>query len=152
MQFDRFEGNLTTLNTDLVALGVCEGSDWSENAHLSALNDALDGLIKTVADEEGFEGKDGQSIQLHTHGRIAPSRINVYGLGNAKCFDPRVFAARTIRTARSKGLADIALVNPSEAADAGALLVEGALKGHYTWHSLVEPRVLESWPCWYYWR
>jgi len=136
MQFDRFEGNLTSLNTDLLALGVYEDSDWSENAHLSAINDALGDLLSTIADEEGFEGKDGQTVQLHTHGRIGAKRVNLYGLGKSSDKDARVLAARAARTARAKGFADITLVNPNGSADAGQWMVEGALLGHYTFDRL----------------
>ena len=83
MQFECFEGDLLSLQTDLIAFGTYTDSAWVESPGLNTLNAALEGLLKTVVDEEGFEGKDGQNVKLHTHGRVGPKRIVLFGLGSS---------------------------------------------------------------------
>ena len=42
---------------------------------------ALGGVLADVAEAESFEGKTGQSITVHTHGRIPARRVLVVGAG-----------------------------------------------------------------------
>ena len=144
MQFECFEGDLLSLQTDLIAFGTYTDSAWVESPGLNTLNAALEGLLKTVADEEGFEGKDGQNVKLHTHGRVGPKRIVLFGLGSSGNMDARTLAARAARIARSTGLAHVTVVNPNGAEDAGTAMVEGALLGHYSFDRWKTENVKES--------
>ncbi|TMB30437.1 MAG: leucyl aminopeptidase [Deltaproteobacteria bacterium] len=55
---------------DLLAVLVPQGALGDEkisDAHFGDLDRALSGLLKRVAAEEEFSGKEGQSLSLHTH-------------------------------------------------------------------------------------
>ena len=53
----------------------------SFGAHLADVDEALGGLLVDTAIREGFTGAAGQLFSLHTHGRVAASRIILVGLG-----------------------------------------------------------------------
>ena len=128
MEFSVFDGDVTTLETDLLALGVRKGTGWSEAPGFAPLDKALGGLLTAVAEEEGFEAKDGQRVQLHTHGRVAPKRILLVGLGDGEPTDGRTLAARAARAARGLRLERLAVVDPVGSA---AFVVQGAVLGTY---------------------
>ena len=133
MDFGRFEGELTSLEVDLLAVGVMEGTDWATGSGpASQLDAALGGLLATVAAEENFTGKDGQKLRLHTHGRIAASRILLVGLGKGGEFDGRTLGARAVRAAGELKLTSVGLVAPADGTTAGRLIT-GAVLGAYTY-------------------
>src|SRR3954470_16078770 len=68
---------------DLLAVLVPQGALGDEkisDAHFGDLDRALSGLLKRVAGEEEFSGKEGQSLSLHTHEKIGPARLLALGL------------------------------------------------------------------------
>ncbi|MFT7625294.1 MAG: leucyl aminopeptidase [Myxococcota bacterium] len=132
MEFGRFEGDLTSLEADIVAVGVYADSDW-DSGPASEFNDALGKLLAAVAGEEGFEGKDGQSVCFHTHGRIGAGRVLLVGLGKTGSDDGRRLAARTIRKARGLKLKSVGIVAP-EGVDTSSLVM-GASLGDYTYQT-----------------
>jgi leucyl aminopeptidase len=143
MEFASYEGALTDLKCDLLALGVQANGDWSTQGPAAALNNALDGLLATVAAEEEFEGKDGQQIQLHTHGRIGAQRLLVVGLGQDNDNAGRTLAARAARVARKQRLQHMALVAPAND-DGARWLILGAKLGHYSFDRLKTQDVKEA--------
>jgi leucyl aminopeptidase len=54
---------------------------------LEVLNDEMEGLIKEVADEEGFKGKLGEMFLVRSGGTISAKRVLVVGLGKEGEFD-----------------------------------------------------------------
>jgi leucyl aminopeptidase len=48
----------------------------------TACDNALAGLLSHVAGTEGFTGGAGQSLTMHTHGKLAASRVLVLGMGS----------------------------------------------------------------------
>ena len=66
---------------DLLALLVREGFAKSADARFEALDKAVSGLLKRIAQEEEFSGKEGQQLSLHSHGKAGAQRILVLGLG-----------------------------------------------------------------------
>lgn len=135
MEFVSYEGALTNLECDLLAVGVNVDSRWAQEGPAAALNEALDGLLNTVAIEEEFTGKDGQQLQIHTHGRMGAKRILLIGLGDDEEFLGRKLAARAARVASRQRLQSIALVAPQGDNDA-SWLVQGTLLGHYSFDRL----------------
>ncbi|HWE23881.1 MAG TPA: leucyl aminopeptidase [Myxococcales bacterium] len=136
---------------DLLAVCVREGTIANgkiSDAHLNDLDRALNGLVRTCAEQEEFTGKEGQQLSLHTHGKIAADRLLVLGLGNRGDADRgrdglRTAAARAVKAARSAGARKIAIVWPhseggakAEAADGlnrdVQAAAEGALLGAYS--------------------
>jgi leucyl aminopeptidase len=138
---------------DLLAILVRDGAVAGgkiSDAHLGDLDRALGGLLRVVAEQEEFTGKEGQQLALHTHGKAASQRLLVLGLG--KQADPdrardalRTAASRAVKAARSAGSRTLAFVwphaNPArgEKAEGGEdlerdvqALAEGASLGAYS--------------------
>ncbi|MFL5421986.1 MAG: leucyl aminopeptidase [Myxococcales bacterium] len=127
---------------DLLAVLVPQGSIGEEkvsDAHFGDLDRALSGLLKKCAAEEEFSAKEGQSLSLHTHGKIGPARLLALGLGRPEDTDRlldalRSAASRAVKAARSTGARSLAIVwphaNPEPAAEVQAL-AEGATLGAY---------------------
>ena len=126
---------------DLLALLVREGAVVKgklADARLSDLDGALGGLLRRVAAEEEFTGKDGQQLALHTHGKAGPARLLVLGLGKAREPDRaldglRTAAAKAVKAARAAGAKTLALAWPAgeEPAREVQALAEGASLGAY---------------------
>ena len=129
MEFSRYEGDLTSLEADLLAVGVAADSDLQSGA-AAELDQALGGLLATVAAEQEFEGKDGQQLSLHTHGRIAANRVLLVGLGRVGVHAGRDLASRAVRVAQQLRLKSLGLVAP-EGIGATQLAV-GCVLGSYT--------------------
>jgi len=71
---------------DLLALLVSERALEGGKIADAALGDAdraLGGLLLRAAAEEEFKGKEGQTLSLHTHGKLGAPRLLVVGLGGA---------------------------------------------------------------------
>ena len=129
---------------DLLAVLVREGAVAKgkvSDPHLSELDRTLSGILRGCAEQEEFTGKEGQTLSLHTHGKIAPARVVALGTGKSK--DPdrardalRAGAARAVKAARSAGAKTLALVWPHEDGDDLArdvqAMAEGACLGAYS--------------------
>lgn len=102
---------------------------------LVALDKALGGVLaQTFADAE-FTGKANSEISLHTHGKIAASRLVVLGVGTSAKFDRdtvRQAASRAVKAAERLKAERAAFVFPFEANDAFVeAAAEGAVLGAY---------------------
>jgi leucyl aminopeptidase len=137
-------GNPTAHPCDVLALFVREGAiDGGKiaDAVLGDADRALQGLVRQAAGEEEFKAREGQTLSLHTHGKLAAARLVVVGLGKSKDFDRdlealRQAAARAFKAARAAGAKTLALSWPrASSAQALALevqaLAEGAGLGAY---------------------
>lgn len=129
---------------DLLAVCVREGAvakGLLADAHLSDLDRALGGLLRRVAEEEEFTGKDGQQLSLHTHAKVGAARLLVLGLGKAKSPDRareglRIAASKAVKAARAAGGKSLAIIWPwgekdGELAAEVQALAEGASLGVY---------------------
>ncbi|HXN56430.1 MAG TPA: leucyl aminopeptidase [Myxococcales bacterium] len=137
-------GNPTAHPCDVLAVLVRESAIDGGKIADAALGDAdraLHGLVGRAAAEEEFKGRDGQTLSLHTHGKLAAARLLAVGLGKSKDFDRdlealRQAASRALRAARAAGAKTLALSWPrASLAPALALevqaLAEGAGLGAY---------------------
>ncbi len=104
---------------------------------------ALGGLLGQEIKERHFEGEAGEMFTIHTHGKIAPKRVAVVGLGERKDFDlesVRRAAAKVVRTVRGTGIKTIgtellgAGVHRLSPRDLAQALAEGALLADYEYH------------------
>ena len=128
-------------STDLLALFVPEGAVRKgklADAQLRDLDSALGGLLRRVAEEEEFTGKEGQQLTLHTHGKLGAQRLVVIGLGKgARGADRqrdalRNAAAKAVKAARAAGAKTLGLAWAQEDAAAEAqAIAEGAALGAY---------------------
>jgi leucyl aminopeptidase len=102
----------------------------------------LGGHLATTAKEEGFAGKPGEALQIHTLGRLPAARVVLLGLGpRAKAeaiaaggFESlRAAVGRAARDGRKAGVTRLAVALPPGLATDGAAraAVEGALLGAY---------------------
>ena len=96
MKFAFHNDDVTKLSTGLVGL-MCFEDGMAEGAIFQSVDKALEGLLSRLVAEEQFKGKKGQTLLLHTHGRVGPSRLLLVGAGRAK----RLFAAGSARLRRA---------------------------------------------------
>ena len=99
---------------------------------LQAVDSALGGLLAEVIAAEGFAGKMGQTVLLHTHGKLAASRILVVGLGATEKVGPdtiRRFAGIVVKTAEKVKAKKATLVLPEVDAVRIEVGVEAAAEG-----------------------
>ena len=90
--------------------------DPSKDSFFKSIDSALSGVLSDVAKSESFEGKTGQSIVVHTHGRIPAKRILVVGAGGRSEFANhhiRDIAATVAQTANKASAAAVGFVLPA---------------------------------------
>ncbi len=128
---------LTALSCDVLAVPVFQ-EGFNEEAPFTVLDRALGGLRSRLAQEERFQGKAQQSLQVHSHGKVGAQRVVLYGLGAAADFhaaDLRHVAARAVKLGRTVGARSVAIATPqrsSASADASLrFIAEGLLLGRY---------------------
>jgi len=138
---------LATLKVDLLALAVTAEEIEKGKIHgpsLKALDKALGGVLGEALAELEFDAKPSAELTLHTHGKLAATRVVVLGLGKKAKIDrdtARQAAARAVKTADRTRAATVALVFPFE--DSQALLeaaAEGAQLGAYRFDKYLSER------------
>jgi leucyl aminopeptidase len=137
MDFTLFTEDPLQLKTDLLAL-LCFEDKLGEGAVYQAIDRALEGLLGRLATDEQFKGKKGQSLQLHTHGRIGAQRVLLVGGGARRDFqapDLRGFSARAVKAGGAASAKSVAVALPYGEGGvqerAAQFLAEGALLGRY---------------------
>ncbi len=132
-------GDLTKTQADLLVVNEFEGVTKPGGA-TGTVNDALGGIISDIAKEEHFEGKEGETLLLHTHGKIPAKRVLVVGLGKQEDFSlegARRAAAHSVKKAKLIGAKRVASIfhgtgagglDPTKAAQA---IAEGVLLADY---------------------
>ena len=130
-------GSLVELECDLLSVAAFEGKVTALET-FGVLDKALDGLLSATATEEQFEGKEGEKLLLHTHGRISCKRILVVGLGKREDFElaeSRRFAAAVAETStacRAKRLATtLPPVDATAQSQTAQFFIEGLLLANY---------------------
>jgi leucyl aminopeptidase len=135
MKFSAASSAPVDVATDLLAIPVFDdGLSGSEAA--KAVDGKLGGVLAAAAADERFEGKPGQSLTLHTHGKLGAKRVTLLGLGKAASFeaaDARHLAARAAKVAGTSNAKTFALVAPAGKDDERflQLFLEGAALGRY---------------------
>jgi leucyl aminopeptidase len=117
---------------DLVAF-VAFG-DPTKDAVFKAADQALGGVLADIARTESFEGKIGQTIVVHTHGRIPARRLMVVGGGARSEFaNPNVrdLAAIVAQAANKAGAASVGFLLPTLGANREASLIQMTAEGVY---------------------
>ena len=137
MKFTFVTDDVTQVKADVLGL-LCFEDRTSDGPAWEALDKALGGLLGQLSLDERFKAKKGQSFTLHTHGKVAASRVLLVGAGTRKEFQPsdlRGFAARLSKAGTAVGARTIAAVtNQSEAPiqeRTAQFLGEGAVLGQY---------------------
>jgi leucyl aminopeptidase len=115
---------------DLLALTVF--GEPGKDPFFKMLDGALDGVLADVAKSESFEGKPGQSIAVHTHGKLAARRVLVLGAGARNEFkNPAIrdLTATTAQQANKFGAMSVVFVLPALGANREAALIQLATEG-----------------------
>jgi leucyl aminopeptidase len=124
------QGPALTATVDLLAFAVF--GDPTKDPTFRAVDGALNGVLADVAKTESFDGKAGQTIIVHTHGRLAARRVLVLGAGAKADFNNatiRDVVATASQTANKAGAAAVAFVMPALSANREAQLVQMAAEG-----------------------
>jgi leucyl aminopeptidase len=136
-------GDALALEAGLLAVPVFqEDLDGKPKGLALQLDGRLGGHLAAAAKEEGFAGKAGEALQLHTLGRLPAARVVLLGLGPrgkadamaAAGYEPlRAALGRAARDGRKAGVTRLAIALPPDLACDGAAraAVEGALLGAY---------------------
>lgn len=132
IELSQVTGAALSATVDLLAFTTF--GDPSKDPGFKAVDSALGGVLAEVARAETFEGKSGQSVAVHTHGRIAPKRVIVVGGGprnEVKNPALRDLAATVAQQANKFGATSVAFVLPGLGANREAGLVQMAVEGVY---------------------
>jgi leucyl aminopeptidase len=128
---------------DLLVVGLTEGQP-KLTGQPALVDKALGGIVSSLTKDEGFEGKERQTLLVQTHGKLGPKRVLVVGLGQRRAFTNatlREAAALAVKKAKEYAAKTIAFASgPSTRRgtagqrEGAAFVAEGALLGayHYT--------------------
>ena len=104
-----FAEDLSTLDVDLLALGVVKGSVIDER--VSGLD--VEGLVSRAVQAEGFQGDVGKHLLVYPHPRVKPRRVMLVGMGERPGLEQvRVAAATAAQKAREADARRLALSLP----------------------------------------
>jgi leucyl aminopeptidase len=136
VEIGHVSGPASQATVDLLAF--TSFGDPTKDPLFKSVDAALGGVLSDVARSESFEGKTGQSIIVHTHGRLPARRLLVLGGGTRGEFaNPAVreMTAHAAQAANRCGAATVGFVLPQLGANREPLLVqlasEGVLLGTY---------------------
>lgn len=137
MRFAFYSDDATKFDSDFIGLLVFEDK-LGEGTIFQIFDRSLEGLLQRLVADERFKAKKGQTLQIHTHGRIQPKRIILVGAGPRKDFqtpDLRDFAARVVKATAGVSGTRTAVVLPYLEGHiqerAAQFLAEGAALGSY---------------------
>ena len=126
------------LQASVDLLAFTSFGDPTKDALFKSVDAALGGVLADVARSESFEGKTGQSISVHTHGRIPARRVLVIGAGARGEFGSpavRDIAALAAQAANRSATGSVGFVVPALGTSREALLLqmiaEGVILGTY---------------------
>src|ERR1041384_7682370 len=112
--------------------------DPSKDSFFKTIDSSLNGVLSDVAKSESFEGKTGQSIIVHTHGKLPAKRILVVGAGaRAEFANPHIrdIAATVANVANKASAATVGFLVPSLGGNREQAVVqfvaEGVVLGTY---------------------
>lgn len=107
--------NPLEVQVDVLILS-CPEDQLAEDPLIRASDTALDGALRQAIAAERFRGKPGQSLSLHTLGRLPAARVALIGVGPSGSFaarEARPFAGRAARLASAAGARSAALASAS---------------------------------------
>src|SRR6187397_513312 len=114
VEIDHVSGPALQATVDLLAF--TSFGDPTKDALFKSVDAALGGVLADVARSELFEGKTGQSLTVHTHGRIPARRVLVIGAGPRGEFaNPAIrdIAALAAQAANRSASASVGFVLPA---------------------------------------
>jgi len=133
------KGQIEEVQSDMLVIAFFEGQKSFTGA-LQDVNKTVNGYIDQVLQEEGFEGKAGESVLIHTHMQLPVNRVLVIGMGPKKDVSSeslRRMAAVGMRSARVAQVDTLSvsldgLTNASvDISSAAQAMTEGFMLGGY---------------------
>ncbi len=121
------------IKADILVLGIHKKQKYS--GVLKNIDDSLDGALKNISEEEGFDGDIGKSVMLsRTFGKIGSKRVLIVGMG-----DKNKFTTNTLRKIgnlvmnKVRSLSSVVAFGPEFSKGKGYIsaLAEGLLSGSY---------------------
>jgi len=132
-------GRIDTETTDALVLLSCEGEGLAKEDG-AMLDRALGGTLRELLHSKEFDGKAGEVVLFHTHGKIPAKRLILVGLGKKQELgldqirQALGHAVKRVRQTKS-GAFTVALPSavPHDASpiDIGQTMTEGAILGSY---------------------
>ncbi len=119
MEVRTVQASITDIECDTLVVNLFQGVADTAGA-AGAVDRALGGLLTDLIRQERFEGKAGQTLLVHTHGKLPAKRVIVAGLGEKDRFDlnaVRKASAAALRRAKEC------------CSDSSATIVHGAGQG-----------------------
>ena len=132
IELTSLQGAPLEAHVDLLAFTTF--GDPSKDSIFKSVDSALGGVLAEVAKSESFDGKVGQTIAVHTHGRIPAKRVFVVGAGARSEFaNPHIrdIAATIAQAANKAGATTAGFLLPSLGASRELPLVQLATEGVY---------------------
>ena len=112
-------------------------------------NEAADGLLGRIAEEEEFEGKPGSTLFVRVPGEGTIGRVLLVGIGAEKTFKPsdyRAVACSAVQEANRRRLQGVSCMLPTTSCNEDTLRfgVEGAVLGGYRYDKWLSQDVKEQ--------
>lgn len=132
-------GSVTEAVADALVVNLFKGEKKPGGA-TAAVDAALNGLLSRLIVEENFKGESGQTMLVHTHGKLPAKKIILVGLGEKKDFDlnsvrkAAASAAKKAEAVEAKKVASVlhgAGAGRLSATDCAQAVVEGTMLGCY---------------------
>ncbi|MCX5742663.1 MAG: leucyl aminopeptidase [Proteobacteria bacterium] len=120
------------LQTPVELLVFTVFGDPTKDSLFKATDAVLGGALADSAKAELFEGKSGQSVTIHTHGKLPAKRVAVLGIGARGEFATstmRDVAAQAIQAGNRAGATSVGFVLPALGANREAMLVQFIAEG-----------------------
>ena len=139
MQIDAKVGRAEGEAAELLVLMHCEGESLSK-PDTSALDKALGGSLRDLLQSREFEGRVGEVLVYHTHGKVPAKRILLVGLGKKRQLTLDAIrqalghAVKRVRQCKAGSfIAVVPAITPRGDAplDVAQAMTEGAILGNY---------------------
>jgi leucyl aminopeptidase len=130
MKLSLSQADLTTVDVDLLIVPVL-GVDLPDDPNIKALDEALGGELRRIGKFEEFSGKKGQSLQLHTFGKLGAKKLRVMAIGGKELSASEIHAVGVNAARAIKDYKTFAVQLPSGDAAHLSAFVEGLLLGSY---------------------
>jgi len=118
---------------DLLAI-ACTEDQLDGDPLVQTIDGRLEGVVRRAVADERFRGKLGQTLVIHTLGRLPAARLALIGCGATRAAaarDPRPGAGRALRLAVGCGARTVGFAAPWLPSTALQAAAEGALLGAY---------------------
>ena len=139
MQIDARAGRIEAEAAELLVLTHCEGEQLAK-PDASGLDKILGGSLRELLQSREFEGRAGEVLVYHTHGKVAAKRLLLVGLGKkhqVTLDGIRQALGHAVKRVRQSKAASFAAVVPAvtprghSPLDVAQAMTEGTILGNY---------------------